>query len=177
MEEKIIQSIHIRLADGRPACLNLVIHPDNIFETTIVTDDTVQEKVVSRKFEDQESALDFYEYLKDDRHVPEPIGRYKKLAVDLERAKVYAKEQMGEDDSGSFNFDSVSIYLPRWREKLVINAAKTAGVNCSKDGRTNRYLFSIPNTGDCLMRTKAAEAMSAFLNNIGYCTSVFYMLD
>lgn len=157
--------------------MEVIVHLDGMFETLIITDDPEQEKVFSKKLEEQEGAFDFFEYLKEEQHVPEPIGRYKKLAADLEQAKIYAKEQMGEDDSGPFNFDSVSIYLPRWREKLVINAAKTAGVDCFKDRRTSRYLFSIPETGDCLMKTKAAEAMSAFLNNIGYHTRVFYMLD
>ena len=177
MEEGILQSICIRLADGRSARLEVTAHLDGMFETVIITDASEQEKVFSKKFEDRKNAFDFFEYLKEDRHVPEPTGRYKKLAEDLERAKAYAKEQMGDDDSGSFNFDSASIYLPGWREKLVINAAKTGGVNCSRDGRTSRYLFSIPGTGDCLMRTKAAEAMSDFLKSMGYHTGVFYMLD
>lgn len=177
MEEKVLKNVCIRLADGRFACLALASHPDGTFETTITTDGPTQKKIFSKKFEGQKEAVDFFEYLKEDRHVPEPVGRYKQLAVDLEQAKKYAQKQMGDDDSGSSNFDSVSIYLPRWRKKLVINAAKTAGLDCFKDGRSSRYLFSIPETGDRLTRTKAAEAASDFLNNMGYSTTVFYMLD
>lgn len=177
MEEKNLQSIQIHLVNGRLARLKLIIYPDNTLETAIITDDSIQEKVFSKRFEDEESALGFFDYLKQDRDVPEPVGRYKKLAVDLEKAKLYAKGRMGNDDSGAFNFDSVSVYLPRWREKLVINAAKTAGVDCFKRRRSSWYLFSLPEAGDCLMRTKAVKAMSDFLNNIGYRTYVFYMLD
>lgn len=167
MEEKILQSIHIHIVNGRFAHLRLIIYPDSTLETAIITDDSMQEKVFSKRFEDEGSALGFFDYLKQDRDVPEPVGRYKKLAVDLEKAKIYAKGRMGNDGSGAFNFDSVSIYLPRWREKLIINAAKTAGVDCFKRRRGSSYLISISKAGDCLMRTKAVEAMSDFLNNMG----------
>lgn len=176
METKIIQSTHIRLADGRSAHLKLTIQPNNLLETVITTDDFAQKKIFSKRFEDQGSALDFFEYLKEDRDVPEPVGKYKRLAADLEKARIYAESHMGDDDSGPFNFDSTYIYLPRWREKLVINAAKTAGVDCFKDRRSSRYLFCIPGT-DCFIRTKAVEAMSDFLKDLGYCAGVSYMLD
>lgn len=176
MEVKIIQSIHIRLADGRSAHLKLTIQLDNLLEIAITTDDSAQEKIFSKKFEDQERALDFFEYLKEDRDVPEPVGKYKKLASDLEKARIYAESLMGDDDSGPFNFDSAYIYLPRWRKKLVINAAKTAGLDCFKDGRSSRYLFCIPGT-ECFIRTRAVKAMRDFLEDLGYCTGVFYMLD
>lgn len=176
MEEKIIQSIRIRLADGRPAHLELAVNPDGTFETLITIDSTAQEKILSKKFEDRENALGFFEYLKEDRDVPEPVGKYKKLAADLEKARMYAEKHMGDTDGGPFNFDSVYIYLPRWREKLVINAAKTAGVACFKDRRGSRYLFHIPGT-DCFIRTKAVEAMRDYLDDFGYCVGVSYMLD
>lgn len=167
MEEKILQSIHIHLVNGRLARLRLIIYPDSTLETAIITDDSMQEKFFSKRLEDEGSALGSFDYLKQGRDVSEPVGRYKKLAVDLEKAKIYAKECIGNDDSGAFNFDSVSIYLPRWREKLIINAAKTAGVDCFKRRRSSSYLISISKAGDCLMRTKAVEAMSDFLNNMG----------
>lgn len=176
MEEKIMQSINIRLADGRLANLKLVIHPDSTLETTIITDDSVQEKVFSKRFENEERALNFFEYLKEDRDVPEPVGRYKRLAADLEKVRIYAEEGMGNDDSGTFNFDSTRIYLPRWRKKLVIDAARTAKLSCSKCSHSNWYYFHIPGT-DCSMRTRAVEAMSDFLKDLGYRTFVSYMLD
>lgn len=176
MEEKNLQSIQIHLVNGRLARLKLIIYPDNTLETAIITDDSMQEKVFSKRFEDEGSALDFFDYLKQDWDVPEPVGRYKKLAEDLEKARIYAEERMVNDDSGPFNFDSTRVYLPRWRKKLVINAARTAKLSCSKCTYGSWYYFHIPGT-DCSMRTRAVEAMSDFLKDLGYRTFVSYMLD
>lgn len=93
MEEKVLKNVCIRLADGRFACLALASHPDGTFETTITTDGPTQKKIFSKKFEGQKEAVDFFEYLKEDRHVPEPVGRYKQLAADLEQAKNMTKNK------------------------------------------------------------------------------------
>ncbi len=47
MEEGILQSICIRLADGRSARLEVTAHLDGMFETVIITDASEQEKVFS----------------------------------------------------------------------------------------------------------------------------------
>lgn len=48
MEEKILQSIHIHLVNGRLARLRLIIYPDSTLETAIITDDSMQEKFFPR---------------------------------------------------------------------------------------------------------------------------------
>lgn len=176
MEEKSFQDTIIRLADGKSARLEINILSDGTFESTIITETPVQEKIISRKFKDQECAIDFFEYLKENRHVPNLTGKYKKMATDLEQAKVYAQGQI-EDGNGSSYFDSVFIYLPKWQKKMVINAAKSVGLDCSKHERTSRYVFSIPRSGNCSQQTRTSEIMSDFLKNIGYNAGVFYMLD
>ncbi len=176
MKEEINKNIRIRLADGRFANLKLIVHSDDKFETIIITDEIKPEKVFSKQCDDMAEAQGFWNYLLEERHVPEPTGKYRQLAIDLEKAKIYAWEHMGDNDTGSFNFDSPYIYLPRWRQKLVSAAAKTAGLSCDKL-RDGRFLLNIPEVGDCCTRTKAAELMCDFLKELGYHTGVFYMLD
>lgn len=176
MKEEIKQNIRIRLADGRFAELKLIARSDDKFETTIITDGIMPETIFNQQFNDISEARGFWNYLLEEQHVPEPTGKYKQLAIDLEKAKIYAWEHMGNNDGGSFNFDSPYIYLPRWRQKLVSAAAKTAGLSCYKR-RSGSFLLNIPEVGDGYTRTKAAELMSDFLEKLGYHTGVFYMLD
>ena len=106
-------------------------------------------------------------------------GRYAKLAKDLKDAYKYGKSKMGTDDGGTCNLDSPTLYLPGWDKEKVKTAAKSAGLGCSEwkpFGRTF-WVFSVPCAGQGYTRTKAAEAMSSYLGDVGYDAGMYYQVD
>lgn len=106
-------------------------------------------------------------------------GKYAKLAKDLKAALDYGASKMGEDDGGTCNFDSPTLYLPRWNKDKIKEAAKAAGLGCFEwkpYGRTF-WTFSVPCAGQGYTRTNAAEAMSAYLGDIGYDAGMYYQAD
>ena len=106
-------------------------------------------------------------------------GKYAKLAKDLKAALDYGASKMGADDGGTCNFDSPTLYLPRWNKDKIKEAAKAAGLRCSEwkpYGRTF-WTFSVPCAGQGYTRTNAAEAMSAYLGDIGYDAGMYYQAD
>lgn len=106
-------------------------------------------------------------------------GRYAKLAADLKAAYEYGKEHMGTDDGGTCNFDSPTLYLPRWNKEKVKAAVKAAGLRCFEwkpYGRTF-WTFSVPCAGQGYTRTNAAEAMSTYLGDLGYDAGMYYQAD
>lgn len=106
-------------------------------------------------------------------------GKYAKLAKDLKAALDYGASKMGADDGGTCNFDSPTLYLPRWNKDKIKEAAKAAGLRCSEwkpYGRTF-WTFSVPCAGQGYTRTNAAEAMSAYLGDIGYDAGMYYQTD
>lgn len=112
--------------------------------------------------------------------IKQPLkGKYAKLAKDLRDALEYGRTLAGDDDGGTSNFDSPSIDLPRWNKALVEEAAKEAGLSCSTWDVLGhkQYVFSVPGSGQGLMRTRTAEAMSWYLRRKGYAASVYYQMD
>lgn len=106
-------------------------------------------------------------------------GRYLKLAEDLKKALAYGLSRAGNDDGGTCNFDSPTICLPRWNEKMVVAAAEVSGIGChtwTGFGR-KRFVFSVPGVGQGYTRTNAAEAMSQFLKDEGYDAGMYYQMD
>lgn len=106
-------------------------------------------------------------------------GKYAKLAKDLKAALDYGASKMGADDGGTCNFDSPTLYLPRWNKDKIKEAAKAAGLGCFEwkpYGRTF-WTFSVPCAGQGYTRTNAAEAMSAYLGDIGYDAGMYYQTD
>lgn len=108
-------------------------------------------------------------------------GRYAKLAADLKAAYEYGKEHMGTDDGGTCNFDSPTLYLPRWNKEKVKAAVKAAGLNSfewTPFGRNRAFLVvSVPCAGQGYTRTNAAEAMSKRLGELGYDSGMYYQAD
>lgn len=78
-------------------------------------------------------------------------GKYLKLAKDLKAAYEYGKAHMGTDDGGTCNFDSPTLYLPRWNKEQVKAAVKAAGLNSFEwkpFGRQRAFLVvSVPCAG------------------------------
>lgn len=106
-------------------------------------------------------------------------GKYAKLAKDLKAALDYGSSKMGTDDGGTCNFDSPTLYLPRWNKDKIKEAAKAAGLRCFEwkpYGRTF-WTFSVPCAGQGYTRTNAAEAMSAYLRDVGYDAGMYYQTD
>ena len=179
MTKQIKKDEGIRLADGRMATLSAAQLPDGKFEVMLFTNGPEMEEVDSIQCEYEETALAHFERLKKYYHTPELKGRYKKLAEDLKEAKAYGMDHAGDDDGGTCNFDSATLYLPRWNKEKVEIAAKTAGVGCSVWTSFTKccFIFSIPGVGQGFRRTKAAEAMHDFLEERGYDAGMYYQMD
>jgi hypothetical protein len=109
-------------------------------------------------------------------------GKYAKLRDDIREAllKGEVAEMVSGNDWGTCNFDSPTLYLPRWKKELVEQAAKEAGTHCWKLGYgywKGFYLIS-PNThSQGNPRTANAEAMHDHFNSLGYTSGVYYMMD
>lgn len=123
----------------------------------------------------------FHEF---DRKYPEtskPLsGKYAKLKTDLIKALEIAKNAAGKSaDGGTCNLDAPILYLPRWKESLVRQAAHEAGTRffTSSAYGVKRYVFATNASGQADARTAAAEAFSEFMKTCGYDASVFYMID
>lgn len=179
MVTQIKRDEHIRLADGSSATLSAVQLSDGAYETMLLSHDDRGEEIISYQSTSEEDALYFFNEIKDKYHVPELIGKYKKLADDLKAALVYGLENMGTDDGGTCNFDAPALFLTDWKKKLAEAAARTAGVGCFEWEFLNNkaYVFSVRGAGQGYTRTKAAEAMSHYLKEQGYEAMVYYQMD
>lgn len=108
-------------------------------------------------------------------------GKYAKLRDDLKKALEVGKaaELADPEDGGACNFDSAAIYLPRWREALVKQAAKEAGTSCfdwSLYGYKH-FVFRPDTKGQGNARSRNAEAMTKCLENLGYDVFEYCQMD
>ena len=179
MLRQIKKDYNIRLADGHKAILSAVRLSDGKFEVMLLADDANMDEIDTVRCESEPDALAFFDHMRERYHVPELAGRYKKLAEDLKEALAYGLEHAGTDDGGTCNFDSPTLYLPRWNRKKVEAAAKTAGVGCFMWSSFSKrcYVFSVPGVGQGYTRTNAAEAMKDFLKDRGYEAGMYYQMD
>lgn len=179
MVRRVKMDDNIRLADGRPAILSAAELQDGKFEVMLLTNDEAADEIRSARCESERVALLIFSEMKDEYHTPKLTGRYKKLAEDLEEALAYGLKHAGTDDGGTSNFDSPTLYLPRWNRKLVETAAKAAGTRCSTWDSFSKccYVFSVPGVGQGYTRTNAAEAMKDFLEGRGYDAGMYYQMD
>ena len=112
-------------------------------------------------------------------------GKYAKLRDDIKTALMHgeiAEEVIWSKfgDGGTCNFDSPTLYLPRWKKKLVEQAAKEAGTRCWKlsgDWWKGCYIICPHTHSQGYPRTKNAEAMNDHFNAVGYTGSVYYQMD
>lgn len=109
-------------------------------------------------------------------------GKYAKLRDDIREAllKGEVAEMVSGDDIGTCNFDSPTLYLPRWKKDLVEQATKEAGTRCWKlsgDWWKGCYVISPHTHSQGYPRTKNAEAMNDHFKAVGYTGSVYYQMD
>ena len=111
-------------------------------------------------------------------------GKYAKLRDDIRKALILGEIAEAADyakggDGGTCNFDSATLYLPRWKQALVEQAAKEAGTRCWKwtGWGGGRYVISPHTRCQGSPRTANAEAMCDHFNAVGYTGSVYYQMD
>lgn len=171
-----IKSKEITLDNGKPAVLStLEVFPGK-FETLLASPDFGIEYACLQSDSEQQAIADFNRIF--NRYSLKPLsGRYAKLAKDLKSALSKSlKAASKSNDGGTCNLDSVMLNLPRWNQKKVGQAAKSAGMNCRKQ-RTGQYIFPIPCNYQGNARTIAARSMMAILDSIGYESDIFYQID
>ena len=179
MAESIKRDEGIRLADGRVLTLSAACIGPGKYEVMLLDPESGDEVDVAQAGTEAE-ALSHFKRLREFYHVPEPKGRYKKLAEDLAAALAYGLERKGDDDGGTSNFDAPALSLPKWEKKKVEAAAKTAGLGCFVWNLwgSKLYVFSIrEGGGQGLTRTKAAEAMAECLKGLGYEAMTYCQAD
>lgn len=178
MATQIKRDEHIRLADGGGAILSAVQLSNGKYETMLLLNDGSGEELISYRSTSEEDALCFFNEIRDNYHVPDLTGKYKKLADDLKAALAYGLEHMGADDGGTSNFDAPTLTLPDWDKKLVEAAARAAGIGCFawELWNSKSYVFAICGVGQGYTRTYAAEAMSHYLKKLGYEAGMYYQM-
>ena len=107
-------------------------------------------------------------------------GKYAKLRDDLKAALAAANEAAEKvDDGGTCNFDAASLFLPRWKESLVEQAAKEAETSVFSwyifGGK--RFVFNPHVSGQARKRERAAEAMTESLAAAGYDAFCYQQAD
>lgn len=127
----------------------------------------------------QEAREIYAEYLKKYPGSPAPLtGKYKQLSEDIREAikAGQAAEAENPEDGGTCNFDATLIYLPRWQENKVLQAAKEAGTNAWKY-KPGLYVINPVTNGQANARTENIRAMKKSLENAGYDVSIYYCMD
>lgn len=108
-------------------------------------------------------------------------GKYAKLAEDLRAALAVgrAAENADREDGGTCNFDSPSLYLPRWNYSLIERAAREAGCSCYewKLFGSKNIVFTPDSGAQANARSRNAEAMCDELKRRGYDAMMYYQCD
>lgn len=103
-----------------------------------------------------------------------------RLSEALKRANEAALLVKDTEDTGSCNFDSPVIRLPRWKDYEIKQACELAGVQIGDQlsGYWKGYRFvSTAMYGQAYCRTKMAEAAKRHLSADGYDVSMYYQMD
>lgn len=112
---------------------------------------------------------------------PAPLaGKYAKLRDDLKKALEAGRkaEKENPEDGGTCNFDSASLYLPRWIASKVEQAAEESGTHAHIwESGIKRFIFSPDTRGQANARSRNAKAMTEALRAMGYCALDFCQMD
>lgn len=100
-------------------------------------------------------------------------GKYAQLRDDLKKALSAgrAAEDAAPKDDSFWNWDCVSIVLPRWNIEEVKQAAKEAGTFCARSG--SKWVFAPISRSRGTPSVLNVEAMSASLRSMGYNAAVY----
>lgn len=99
-------------------------------------------------------------------------GRYAQLRADLKKALMMGRTAEAEEDhdGGTCNMDALAIFLPRWIEAKVMQAAEEAGTSCYFINRYGGklFIFQPDSNGQADKRAANAEAMAKAMKQLGY---------
>lgn len=110
------------------------------------------------------------------------MNKYEKLTNDLRSALEQARKAVENiDENGTMNFDAAGIFLPKWNEEKVKEAAKSVGFYAIKTdgrylGKTGYFTFNYP-IGKGNKRTEFAEKVTEILTAQGYDTHCYMECD
>lgn len=110
------------------------------------------------------------------------MNKYEKLTNDLKSALEHSLKLVENiSENGTMNFDTAGLFLPRWCEEKVREAAKAAGFYLIKMdgkylGKTGFYTFSYP-VGKGDKQSAFAENVTNFLTSYGYDTHCYQECD
>ena len=114
------------------------------------------------------------------------IDKYAKLTEDLKKAldaTQYIETDESIPDTGTCNFDDAGIFLNRWCEDKVNEAARRAGSyaikreDLSKAFHKTYFTFGFPSHNQGERRTARAEAICKILEELGYEVYLYQSTD
>lgn len=167
---------------GRPVTLDAAELEPGHYEIMLLTDDGKSLSETTARTED--AALCEFRWIRSshrpDAETPKLTGKYLLLRDHLLAAHQAAEEASQRvEDTGTCNFDSPALDLPRWRVSLVEEAARQAGVGCFTWSCFGHKLFVFPmhTPGQARKREVAQESAMAVLRALGYDTYGYYQMD
>lgn len=105
------------------------------------------------------------------------MNKYEKFSKDLKEAlerTYYIEDDESIIDKGTCNCDTPGVFLNRWSEEKVKEAAKSAGSyaikyeNLTKTFHKTYFTFTFPTRNQGERRTARAEAICRILEEMGY---------
>lgn len=114
------------------------------------------------------------------------MSKYEKLTQDIITAlnnTAYIESNETINDNGTANNDCAGLFLPRWAEAKVEEAAKNAGAYAVKDSAMSKafgkayYTLIVPTKDQGNRRSKRAEAITLELARAGYDALTFQAMD
>lgn len=106
-------------------------------------------------------------------------GKYAKLRDDIIKALSVGEAAETDDDGGACNFDGCAILTTRWRESLLKQVAREAGTTGHKWKiyGASYFVFSPRTHGQGNKRADNAEAMTKYMQSLGYDALTYCQMD
>lgn len=167
---------------GRQIVIDATYIDDDLIEIACIDkeDPAIEHEIKrTRDPEEAERIYNDMRYRYSNQPHAELKGKYKKLRNDLFRAMEVGRQADSPEDGGTCNFDAPAIEAPRWIESMVKQAAKEAGTSAFKWKLYRKcfYVFAVPEGGQANRRSRKAEAMTRYLESIGYSALTYSSMD